>query len=315
METSTTIDACIDAFRSFNRFYTNQIGLLQPCLPGGAATLSEARILFEIASAPEITAAELGRTLAMDRGQLSRILKTLEKKQLIRKHGQPSGRKPVPLTLTDTGTQLLRQLEQAANTQARNILAPMDGSTRRRIIAAMREIGKNLGVAPGDVPKAAIRTSRPGDLGWVLMRHGQLYAEEYGFDADFECYVLQGMLPFSQQADMPGNMLWIAEQAATPLGSIAVMRNSEEEAQLRWFFVEQEARGAGLGKELLRTALDFCRENGFSQVFLLTIDILPAARHLYASFGFQVVASTPVRHWGHSFNDERWELRLSQEKP
>ncbi len=301
----------IHAFRRFNRFYTNQIGLLQHYLPGGEATLSEARILFEIGRNPETTAANLGRTLTMDRGQLSRTLKKLEKKGLVRKHGQPAGRKPVPLTLSDLGTELLEKLEQASNDQAKGILAPLDNTARTRMISAMEEIEQLFGNAPERKDAVCLRAGLPGDLGWVLMRHGQIYAEEYGFAADFEGYVMQGMLPFSQQADQPGNRLWIAEQNAHPLGSIAVARCNREEAQLRWFLVEPDARGAGLGKKLIRAALDFCREHGFSRVFLLTIDILPAARHLYASFGFQVVASTPMRQWGQSFCDERWELQLS----
>ncbi len=303
----------INAFRRFNRYYTNHTGLLQRYLPGGETNLSEARILLEIGHEPGTTAADLGRRIAMDRGQLSRILKKMTKNQLVRKNGVPSGRKAIPLYLTETGEELLRHLEQAADEQARKLLAPLPPADRSRVITAMADLEKAFSPAPeSSDPAPGIRESRPGDLGWVLMRHGQVYAQEYGFDTDFERYVLEGMLPYAEQADAPGNRLWIAEHRGKALGCVAIARDSKEEAQLRWFLVEPEARGYGLGKELLRTALEFCREQGFSRVFLLTIDILPAARHLYESFGFRVTESTPVRHWGRSFCDERWELQLTE---
>lgn len=306
------MNTCISAYRRFNRFYTNHTGLLRHYLPGGQTTLSEARILLEIGHAPGITATELGRKLAMDRGQLSRILKKMAQKQLVRKKGVPAGRNPIPLFLTDDGNHLLYELEKASNDHAQALLTPLAPATRTRIVNAMQEIEQAFDSAQSPSPlQPVIRTSRAGDLGWVLMRHGQLYAQEYGFNAEFEKYVLQGMLPFAEQADLPGNELWIAEQAGTALGAIAVMRTTREEAQLRWFVVEPTARGTGLGKQLLRTALKFCREQAFTRVFLLTLDILPAARHLYESFGFRLTNSTPACHWGHSFCDERWERELT----
>jgi DNA-binding MarR family transcriptional regulator/GNAT superfamily N-acetyltransferase len=302
------MDSDIARFRRFNRFYTRLLGLLGKEFLGGPFTLTEARLLFELEGSPGVTAAELGARLAMDPGQVSRILAGFMRRELVRKATLREDRRSAGLWLTAAGSAAMRALEARSEAQAAGLLVPLGAPARRELSRAMETIETALGAA-GSQPATVIGENGPGGLGYVLASHGRLYHQEYGFDADFERYVCAGLARYLE-ADQARSRLWIASAGAAPLGSIAMVASGEA-AQLRWFLVEPGQRGRGLGRSLLDHALSFARAKGFARVFLWTLDILPAARRLYQSAGFRCLETRPrAMLFGREMAEERWELAL-----
>lgn len=302
----------IAQIRHFNRFYTQRLGLLNRNLPGSHYSLTEARILFELGHTEELVAQELSRFLQLDPAYLSRLLKRFEKLGLIEKRISPADSRKQLIRLTLNGQQELDRLQQLSAEQLSQMLLDLDDDQRSNLTQSMKHIEDMLtSPASQSSQPIIIRSHRPGDAGYLTYRHARLYSELCGFDTTFEGYVAEGVALFLKQFDAAKDSLWIAEQAGKFLGSIAIVQTPDKwEAQLRWFLVEPEAQGQGLGKQLLEEALAFCRRQGYQSVVLWTVSTLDSARHLYQQAGFQLTKTESHTIWGKELTEEMWRLAL-----
>lgn len=309
-------DSQIAALREFGRFYTRRLGALQPGLLGSDLPLAEARMLYELAQAPSSTAAELARRLGLDQGHLSRVLRRLEGRGLLTRRADPADGRRARLALTREGRAAFAQLDQAARDQAAAWLAPLPETGRRRLVGALEEARRLLDPpAAGEADALiALRTHRPGDIGWIVERHGALYAEEYGWDTTFEALVAEIGAAFLRRHDPARERCWIAEDAAGErLGSVMIVRDGEDAAtaRLRLLLVEPAARGRGLGRRLVAQAEAFAREAGYRRATLWTNSCLLAARRIYAAAGWRMTRAEPYRGFGHDLVGETWEKDLA----
>lgn len=305
----------IAAVRRFSRFYTRRIGLLQDGLLGGPLTLPEARLVYEVAQHgpddPPPTARAIGAALDLDPGYLSRLLRSLEERGLVARRPSPADGRQMLLALTEAGQARWREIDDRSRQAVGAMLAGLSDPERRRLVAALREVEALLGpsgVAPAPV---VLRPARIGDHGWVVQRHGVLYAREFGWDASFEGMVAEVVAGFLRDHDPAREGGWIVERGGDPLGSVYLMRGPEEAvAKLRLLCVEPEARGLGLGRLLVAEALRFARAARYRRVSLWTNSILVAARALYQDLGFRLVEEAPHRSFGHDLVGETWVLDL-----
>ena len=300
----------IAAVRRFNRFYTRQIGVLRQGLLDSPFSLAEARVLYEIAHRQQPTATELGQDLQLDAGYLSRILRAFEKRGLLRKQASPTDARQSLLSLTAAGRKAQSALEAASNAEVGAMLAALPADSRPRILQAMQTIERLLGASPATHEPYLLRTHRPGDMGWIVHRHGALYAQEYGWDETFEALVAEIAAKFVQNFDPRRERCWIAERDGEILGSVFLVKHSASTAQLRLLLVEPSARGLGIGRRLVEECIRFARQCGYSDITLWTNDILSAARHIYESAGFRLVGEKPHHSFGHDLVGQTWELRL-----
>jgi DNA-binding MarR family transcriptional regulator/N-acetylglutamate synthase-like GNAT family acetyltransferase len=295
--------------RRFNRFYTRKIGLLQKSLLQGPFSLTQARVLYELAQRSGVTAAEIGRDLELDRGYLSRLLGGFERQELVARSPSPADGRRALLSLTSKGRRAFQRLDREANRQAEALLGALRREERHRLVAAMGAIRNLLGRPAGAGP-VALEIAGPGDLGWVLERHGVLYAREYGWDHRFEALVAEIIARFLQQADPRSERCWIARRDGVRLGSVMCCRESAEVARLRLLLVEPEARGLGLGTTLAECCIGFARQAGYRRLVLWTNDVLHAARRIYERAGFQLTEEAPHRHFGGGLRGQTWQLTL-----
>lgn len=304
----------IQTFRKFNRFYTRLLGLFNRKLLDSPLSLAEARTLHEVKAEPGTSAAAVSRKLGMDRSQLSRILAKLLKNGLIERYGEPGGRKELPLHPTEAGLALLADLDKSADRQAMELLGSLSERERARLRAALNEVESLLGDGPASSTENAvtIRESRPGDLGWIITRHGEYYHREHEFNAEFEKYVLLSVAEYLQM-EPESRRVWVAEHNGGTVGFVGVVEREDNQAQLRWLFVEAHARGLGVGRRLVGEVLDFCRKRGYDRIVLWTLEMLHPARALYASFGFRVVKTDKCQMYGHEMVEECWALDLRPE--
>jgi len=304
----------VAVFRRFNRFYTRLLGLFNRKLLGGPLTLTEARALFEIASEPGVTATALSDKLGLDRGQLSRVTSRLLGEELIRRSGNPGGRRSLPLSPTARGLALMDDIEALANSQASALMAHLDAYGRAHLAKALMEVMALLGRCQEPASgRVALREAASPDLGWIIARHAELYALECGFGDDFAHYVLLGLAEYVQK-DPAGSRVWMAEMDGAPMGAVGLVHLGDGRAQLRWLLVEPAARGLGLGRRLVERALAFARERGYRQVILWTITSLAAARSLYDSCGFTPAGQKPGVMGGVPVTEELWTLSLNRER-
>jgi DNA-binding MarR family transcriptional regulator/ribosomal protein S18 acetylase RimI-like enzyme len=300
----------IAAVRRFNRFYTARIGVLGEGLHRSAFSLAEARVLYELAQVEATTAAAIARRLDLDPGYLSRILQRFARRRLIARSKSVADRRQRILTLTAAGGKAFAPLDAAARAEADALLAPLPGPAQASLVAAMDRIATLLDPAPR--APAVLRPPRAGDIGWVIARHGALYAAEYGLDARFEALVGTVASAFLAAHDPAREACWIAERDGVNLGSVFLVRAGDELARLRLLLVEPAARGEGLGRRLVETCLDFARAAGYRRITLWTNDVLTAARHIYQAAGFRLVASKPHADFGPAMLGEDWERDLGQ---
>jgi DNA-binding MarR family transcriptional regulator/GNAT superfamily N-acetyltransferase len=298
----------VAAVRRFNRLYTRVIGALQEGLLRSDFTLAEARVLYELAQRDDLTAAGLGRELELDAGYLSRILQRFERDGLLARQPSPSDRRQALLSLTEAGRQAFAPLEARSREEVDALLARFPDPAQASLVAAMGRIEALLS-EPGATPWL-LRQHRPGDIGWVVGRHGSLYAEEYGFDARFEALVARVAGEFLAQHDPECERCWIAERDGMNVGSVFLVRKSDEEAKLRLLLVEPSARGLGIGRRLVEECLRFARQSGYHSVALWTNEVLVAARVIYQQAGFRLIASAPHQDFGPPMVGEDWELQL-----
>jgi len=293
--------------RSFNRFYTNILGLLDKHILDSPYSLTEVRILLEINKIKECTANNLIRKLAIDPGYMSRVLKRFENTGLIEKDISASDKRIALLHLTEKGKKILLELEERSNKQIEEFISHLTDSEQHEMVDSMKNIRSTL--ADG-INKITIRDYDSKDVDYIISRHRDLYDMEYGFGSEFSDYVEKYVHKFDEDHDETKENIWIAEKDGKPVGMIAIVKADEATAQLRWFLIEPHMRGVGLGYKLMKTAIDFCIEKQYKHVFLWTVSILEAARVLYKRFGFELTESKANDSWGDPLTEERWDLNL-----
>jgi DNA-binding MarR family transcriptional regulator/GNAT superfamily N-acetyltransferase len=302
--------AQVAAIRRFNRFYTRRIGVLQEGLLHSPFSLAEVRVLYELAHREAPTAGELARDLALDSGYLSRMLKRLERQGLVGRRRSTTDARTRPLKLTARGRTALAPLERRSQQQVAAMLAPLSGSERARLAGAMAAIEQVLEPAPAPPAPFVLRDHRPGDMGWVVGAHGDLYWREYGWDARFEALVARVAAEFIETFDPTRERCWIAERDGRNVGSVFLVRKSATVAKLRLLIVDPGVRGMGLGRHLVAECIRFARERAYRRITLWTQENLAAARHLYQEAGFVRVERTPHAVFGVPLIGETWVLKL-----
>jgi DNA-binding MarR family transcriptional regulator/GNAT superfamily N-acetyltransferase len=300
----------VDAVRSFNRFYTKQIGVLHEGLLGSPYSLTEVRVLYELANRSQPTAAELGRDLGLDPGYLSRILQSFARRGLVAKTRSAADGRQSLLSLTVQGRKAFAPLNARSHDEVAGMLARLSAAEQHRLIGAMRTIQTLFGDRSEPRVPYLLRSHRPGDMGWIIHRHGTLYAEEHRWDETFEALVAEIAAKFIRTFDPKREHCWIAEREGEIVGSVFLVRKSPTVGQLRLMYVEPKARGLGIGSRLVEECLRFARQVGYRKVVLWTNSVLLAARHIYEKAGFRLIHSEPHRSFGHDLVGETWELTL-----
>ena len=302
-------DKIISWMRDFNRYYTNVLGLLNQHILGSGYSLSEARVLHEIGRTQPCTAAALAGALHIDAGYLSRMLKRFESAALLSRERSEADGRSYSLRLTREGEAALDALNKGSEEQLAGLIKPMTERRCMELLRGMQSIQAALG-REIDAGEVAIRTElRPGDAGHITAMHGRIYSEEYGYGVAFEGYVAQSFFEFLRDYDPERDRLWCAEHAGRTIGCIGV-KGRGERAQLRWFLLEPEYRGMGLGRRLLQSALDFARERGYESAYLDTTDDLHDALRLYRRAGFETASAKPNNTWRENVMEIEMTMKL-----
>jgi DNA-binding MarR family transcriptional regulator/GNAT superfamily N-acetyltransferase len=303
-------DGQVGAVREFSRFYTNVIGLLREGLLDTPYSLTEARVLFELAREDAVEATHLRSWLDIDAGYLSRLLARFEADGLVRRTRSAADGRRQLIGLTAAGRAAFADLDARSGDQIRALLAALTPPARLRLTGAMASIREIIG--PTSRPAAfVLRPPAPGDLGWIVQRHGALYAAEYGWDVSFEALVARIVADYAERGDRAGESAWIAELGGEPAGCVFCLRKDATTAQLRLLLVEPRARGLGMGGRLVAECVSFARRAGYRELVLWTNDVLHAARRIYQRAGFQLAASEPHHSFGHDLVGQHWRLPLA----
>ena len=295
--------------REFSRFYTQRLGTLDEGLLETPWSLTEARVVFELAQAPSTDMAALRSALALDSGYLSRLLAKFDAAGLITRTASAVDGRRQTLALTAAGRKLFRMLDERSNKQVAALLAPLSGPDQDTLANAMRTVMRTLdeGASP---PAVVLRGLRPGDLGWVVQRHGEVYAREYGWAQSFEALVARIVADYLDQ-QVPGReSAWIADVDGQRAGCVFCVRKDDATAQLRILLVEAWARGHGLGARLVDECVRFARDGGYRKLVLWTNDVLVSARRIYLAAGFELVGEERHHSFGKDLVGQSWELRL-----
>jgi DNA-binding MarR family transcriptional regulator/GNAT superfamily N-acetyltransferase len=301
----------IAAVRRFNRFYTRHIGLLEEGLLSSPLSLTQVRTLYELAQRQQPTASELCDGLGLDPGYLSRILSGFEKNRLIEKKESPQDARQTLLALTRKGRQLFEPLNARSDGQVRAILSELSPAKQDDLLHAMQTVESVLSPGTAGAPSYMLRLHRPGDVGWVVWRHGLLYFQEYGYDERFEALVAGIVAEFVEKLDPARECCWIAEKDGENVGSVFLVRKSRTVAKLRLLLVEPSARGLGIGKQLVVECVRFARRAGYKKILLWTQSELAAARRIYQTAGFKLVDGEKHDSWSRKgLVAETWELTL-----
>ncbi len=303
----------VAAVRQFNRFYTRQMGVLRKTFLGSPYSLAEARVLYEIANGHSPTASEIGRTLDLDAGYLSRTLRNFEKRGLIERKISARDARQSHLALSPRGRKAFAPLERRSQHDATAMLGRLAHDDQARLIAAMETIEMLLG--GGAAPKPLGRDYRlrapvPGDFGWVVKRHAELYGQEYQWKAPFEGLCAQIVADYVNNNDSKRERCWIAEMNGENVGCIFLATDSAEVARIRLLLVDPKARGLGLGARLTDECIRFARRAGYKKITLWTHSVLKAARHIYQKAGFKLMRTERHRSWGRPVVSEHWDLVL-----
>jgi DNA-binding MarR family transcriptional regulator/GNAT superfamily N-acetyltransferase len=309
---STAPAARIASIRAFNRFYTRRAGVLGDRLLRSPFSLTEMRVLYELAHRDPITASDLRADLGIDAGYLSRILRSFSTRKLVERTHAPADRRRHLLRLTARGRRAVAPLEQRARQDVGAMIGRLPGSDQRALVAAMETIQKLLG-QPSDAAAAPylLRSHEPGDMGWVVHQHGATYAREWGYNAEFEALVARIVADFLDRFDPKRERCWIAEKDGENVGSVFLVRKSKTVAKLRLLLVDPRARGLGIGGRLVDECIRFARHAGYRKLTLWTQRELGAARALYQRAGFTCVGSQPHDRFGkQGLIAETWDLRL-----
>jgi DNA-binding MarR family transcriptional regulator/N-acetylglutamate synthase-like GNAT family acetyltransferase len=301
----------VEAVRRFNRFYTRRIGVLEEGLLRSPFSLTEARVIYELAHHERTTATHLGEELGLDAGYLSRILRGFQKRGLIdKKPSETDGRQSI-LSLTEPGQEAFAKLNAASRSEVAAMLNELSPVEQHRLVEAMHVIEELLGAQPEHKAPYLIRPHQAGDMGWVVHRHGVLYAYEYGWDEQFEALVADIVAKFIQSYDPKRERCWIAEKDGENVGSVFLVKQSKTVAKLRLLLVEPKARGLGIGTRLVNECVRLAQQVGYRKITLWTMDVLHAARHIYEKTGFRLVQEEPHHSFGHDLVAQTWELKLA----
>jgi DNA-binding MarR family transcriptional regulator/GNAT superfamily N-acetyltransferase len=300
----------VEAARRFNRFYTRKIGVLDEGAYQSPFSLTEVRVLYELAHRDQPTATALGRELGLDAGYLSRILRGFERRGLILKTRSAADGRQSHLSLTAQGRKIFAPLNARSHDEVAALLAGLPPAAQARLVEAMRAIERLLGDRPDPSASFLLRPPQAGDLGWVVHRHGAVYAQEYGYNAQFEALVAEIVAQFVGRYQPKRERCWIAERDGEVVGSVFLVERSKTVAQLRLLLVEPEARGTGLGTRFVDECIRFARRAGYRKIMLWTQSELVAARRLYQAAGFRIVRSERNSSFGKKLVSETWELEL-----
>jgi DNA-binding MarR family transcriptional regulator/GNAT superfamily N-acetyltransferase len=304
----------IAAVRRFNRFYTRQIGVLRKTYLDSPYSLSEARVLYEIASGDAPTASEIGRALDLDAGYLSRVLRNFEKRGLIQRKISTRDARQSHLALSPRGRKSFAPLERRSQRDTAAMLGRLAAADQARLIAAMTTIesllGGNTGAKPPPHGAYTLRAPVPGDFGWVVKRHAELYAAEYRWTEPFEGLCAQIVADYVNTNDPKRERCWIAAIDGENVGCIFLVEDSAKVARIRLLLVDPKARGLGLGARLVDECIGFARRAGYTKITLWTHSVLTAARHLYEKAGFQLMRTERHKSWGRPVVSEHWDLQL-----
>jgi len=310
MLTETLLEEKVSTVRRFNRFFTRQIGALREGLLHSPYSLTEARILYELAHRSDVIATALCRELGLDAGYLSRILSHLEQQELIEKvRSEDDGRQRL-LRLTQKGEQAFAILDRRSNNEVAEMLNDLGEEEQQRLLQAMNTIESVLDKGLKFSEPFILRQHESGDMGWVVHRHGVLYRQEYGWDEHFEALVAQIVADFINNYQPSRERCWIAEMEGEIVASVFVVQSSETVAKLRLLLVEPKARGLGLGTRLVEECIRFARRCGYQKMMLWTNSVLVEARHIYQKKGFTLIAQEEHHSFGHDLVGETWELML-----
>lgn len=299
----------VKAVRAFNRFYTQRIGVLKRYLDTDF-TLTEVRVLYELAHRPPLTARDLVRDLQLDAGYLSRILRRFEDHGWLSRGPAPNDARQSLLRLTEKGYATFAPLQQKSREETAALLSGVPATARPQLIEAMETVHRLLDPPASPQRKVTLRDPRPGDMGWVIQMHGELYAREFGFDAEFEALVAEIAAKFLREFDPEREKGWIAEVDGQRAGCVFLVRQSATVAKLRLLLLRPEARGLGLGGRLTDACIAFARARDYRKLVLWTQSNLTAARAIYASRGFVLKHSEPNEAFGQKLVSETWELKL-----
>jgi DNA-binding MarR family transcriptional regulator len=307
---TTDFSQCVEAVRRFNRFYTKQIGVLQEGFLKSPFSLAEARVIYEFAHHEKTTATELSNELGLDAGYLSRILRGFKKRGLINKKPSETDGRQSMLWLTEKGQDAFASLNARSRNEIGAMLGSLSIADQNRLVKAMHTIEGLLGAQPEHKVPYLLRPHQPGDMGWVVHRHGVLYSEEYKWDEQFEALVAGIVAKFIQQYDPKRERCWIVEMDGEIVGSVFLVKESETVAKLRLLLVEPKVRELGIGSRLVNECVQFARRVGYRKIILWTNNVLQSARHIYEKAGFRLVHEEPHHSFGHDLIGETWELEL-----
>jgi DNA-binding MarR family transcriptional regulator/GNAT superfamily N-acetyltransferase len=304
--------AAVKALRRFNRFYTRRIGALDPYL-GSALSLTEVRVMYELAHSETPVASEIGRDLGLDAGYMSRILRRFEAEAWLQREPHARDARQSVLRLTAAGHAAFAPLQQRSRDEAAALLAPLPPAQQQRLVQALETVQALLNPADAVAERpqtVVLRDPVPGDIGWVVQQHGEIYGREYGWNSDFEALAADIAAQFLRKFRPADERCWIAELGGERVGSVFVARKSAHTAQLRMLILTPAARGLGLGGRLVDECIAFARRKGYRKMVLWTNSCLLAARGIYASRGFELVESAPYQGYGQQLVGETWALKL-----
>jgi DNA-binding MarR family transcriptional regulator/N-acetylglutamate synthase-like GNAT family acetyltransferase len=302
---------CVESVRRFSRFYTRQVGVLHEGYNGSEFSLTEARIIYELAHREVATASDLAKYLGVDPGYLSRLLKNFQERGVIQRQASDLDARQYLLSLTDLGLQRFAALNARSRSDMARMLGVLTTRQQQRLINAMSEIETLLSAEPERGVPYLLRPHQPGDIGWAVQKHGELYAREYGFDESFEALAAEIGSKFLKEFDPKKERAWIAEKDGENVGCVFLVRLSDEVAKLRMLLVDPKARGLGIGKRLVDECIRFARLKGYKKITLWSNDILVAAVHIYRECGFKLVAEERHHSFGHDLVGQTWELDLT----
>jgi DNA-binding MarR family transcriptional regulator/GNAT superfamily N-acetyltransferase len=302
-------DDQIAAIRAFTRFYTRKLGVLDQHLLQSPFSLSEARVLYELAHQDEPIARDIGSTLGLDPGYLSRIVQRFDEDGLISRKPLEQDRRQYRLALTAKGRQAFARINRSAHDEVAAMLEPLSGEERSRLTGAMATVERLL-EPDRSKPSVLLRSHRVGDMGWVVASQARAYAEDYGWDITYEALVAEICAQFIRNFDPAREHCWIAEAGGEPIGSVFLVKASDELAKLRLLLVERKARGLGVGRALTEHCIRAAREKGYRKMTLWTQSILVEARGIYARAGLRRIAEKPHHSFGVDLVGETWEMEL-----
>ncbi len=300
----------IAAVRGFSRFYTRKLGIIEPKLLHSPWSLQEARIIYEIAERQSCTATDLVRALGLDAGFMSRTLQALQRRQIVARKPSKTDRRVAELALTAKGRAAFADLDSRSRGVVASLLNSLDADERTAVVNAMTAIEHALEPPAREPASFLLRSHRPGDIGWIVSRHGAIYAQEYGWDISFEALAADITAQFLKSYNPAREQCWIAEIGGEPVGSVFLVKASDEVAKLRLLLVEKKARGLGIGRALTEQCIHFARQAGYASITLWTQSILLAARGIYQRAGFRRVSEEKHHSFGVDLVGETWESKL-----